>query len=221
MSSTPLRKVTVWDAPTRLFHWSLVLLIAAAYLTAEFGLIDWHFRAGYAIIALLLFRLAWGFVGSDTARFSRFLQNPLKAIQHLAHFTRRAPDTEIGHNAAGGWMVLVLLALLLIQVGTGLFSNDQVFSEGPLAKYVGSAMSDRLTGLHELNFNLILIAVILHVLAVMAYALVKRHDLVRPMVTGWKRLPESMPAPRMANAGLAVVLFAVAAGIAWFISTLG
>ncbi|GGF62126.1 hydrogenase [Azorhizobium oxalatiphilum] len=220
MSSTQLRWVKVWDAPTRLFHWSLVILVACAYFTARFGMIEWHFRAGYAIIALLLFRLVWGFVGSDTARFSRFLRSPFAALQHLAHFHRREPDTEVGHNAAGGWMVLVMLALLLFQVGSGLFSNDQVFSEGPLAQFVDSGTSDRITGWHEFNFNLILGLVGLHVLAVIGYAVVKRHDLVRPMVTGSKRLPRSIAAPRMTSLVLAAVLFLVAAGIAYALSTL-
>ncbi|MGU3496498.1 cytochrome b/b6 domain-containing protein [Xanthobacteraceae bacterium A53D] len=219
MSSTPSRWVKIWDAPTRLFHWSLVILVAAAYLTARNGMIDWHFRIGYAIIALLLFRLVWGLVGSDTARFTRFLKSPLEALKHLAHFPRREPDTEVGHNAAGGWMVLVMLAVLLFQVGTGLFSNDQVFDEGPLAKFVSSGWSDRLSSWHAFNFDIILVMIGLHVLAVLSYAVVKRHDLVRPMVTGSKRLPAAIAAPRMASLVLAVVIFAAAAGVAWAIAT--
>lgn len=210
--------VKVWDAPTRLFHWTLVALIIGAYVTAENGWIDWHFRCGYAIIALLLFRIVWGFAGSDTARFARFVKSPVAALGHLAHFTRREPDTEIGHNAAGGLMVLALLTLVAIQVGTGLFSNDGIFTDGPLAYLVGPDLSTALTELHEFNFNLILAAVILHVLAVFAYALVKRHDLVRPMVTGMKRLPLAMTGPRIAPLWLALVIFALAAGVAFAIS---
>ncbi|OYX13844.1 MAG: hypothetical protein B7Z15_05910 [Rhizobiales bacterium 32-66-8] len=187
-----LRKTKVWDLPTRLFHWSLACLVLAAYITAEMGVIEWHFRCGYAILTLLLFRLVWGVVGSDTSRFVNFVRSPVSALAHLAHFTRREPDTEVGHNAAGGLMVLALLALLLVQVGTGLFSNDGVFSEGPLAKYVSAGLSDQISEWHEVNFNLILAAIILHVLAVLAYAVVKRHDLVRPMVLGWKKLPAGM-----------------------------
>ncbi len=219
MASAPVRWMKVWDAPTRLFHWSLVLLVAAAYVTIQLGWIDWHFRCGYAILALLLFRLAWGVIGSDTARFSRFLRNPLAAIEHLLHFTRREPDTEIGHNAAGGWMVLVMLALLLFQAGSGLFSNDQTFSEGPLAKLVSGSWSDRISGWHVFNFNLVLGLIGLHVLAVLAYAAVKRHDLVRPMVTGMKRLPTTLAAPRMAPLWLAAVTLAVAAGAVWALAT--
>lgn len=212
------RLVKVWDGPTRLFHWTLVALVAGAYVTAENGWIDWHFRCGYAIIALLLFRLAWGVVGSDTARFARFVKSPFAALGHLAHFNRREPDTEVGHNAAGGLMVVAMLALLVFQVASGLFSTDGIFTDGPLAFLVGSDLSERITGWHVLNFNLILGAVVLHVLAVLAYAAVKRHDLVRPMVTGVKRLPAAIAAPRIVPWWRALILFALAAGAAWGLS---
>ncbi|OYW61807.1 MAG: hydrogenase [Rhizobiales bacterium 12-68-15] len=214
------RWVKVWDAPTRLFHWSLVALIAGAWFTAENGWIDWHFRCGYAILALLLFRLVWGFVGSDTARFVRFVKSPVAALAHLAHITKREPDTEIGHNAAGGLMVLAMLALILVQVGLGLFSTDGIFTDGPLAYLVGPDLSDRITGWHEFNFNLILAAVVLHVAAILTYAVLKRHDLVRPMVTGLKKLPAGLAAPRMAPLWLALLVFAVAAGGVYAFATL-
>jgi cytochrome b len=104
--------VRIWDAPIRLFHWALVILVGCAWLTQEFGRMELHFLCGYSILTLLLFRLAWGFAGSDTARFSRFLKSPFAALRHLANLHRREPDTEIGHNAAGGWMVLLMLGLL-------------------------------------------------------------------------------------------------------------
>lgn len=216
----PLQRTKVWDLPTRLFHWSLVVLIIAAYFTAELGLIDWHFRCGYTILTLVLFRILWGLFGSDTARFARFVKGPKAAFGHLAHFLRREPDREVGHNAAGGLMVLGLLALLLVQTGTGLFSNDGVFTEGPLAHFVGG-LSDTLTGWHAFNFNLILVAVALHVAAVLAYAAFKGQDLVRPMVTGFKTLPTTTPAPRIRPAVLAVALLAVAAAAVWGLSRLG
>ena len=115
--------VRVWDAPTRLFHWAIVVLLGVSWLAESRGWMQVHFLSGYSIIALLLFRLAWGFVGSETSRFSRFLKSPVAALRHLAHLHRREPDTEIGHNAAGGWMVLLLLGLLTVQAGTGLFAN--------------------------------------------------------------------------------------------------
>jgi len=207
----------VWDAPIRLFHWVIVVLIFASWLTAHEGWMDWHVRSGYSIFALLLFRLAWGVVGSDTARFSRFLRSPIAALRHLAEFRRRSPDTDIGHNAAGGWMVLVLLALLVLQVATGLCANDQVLTEGPFAEAVGQDTSDWLSHIHVLNFKAIEALVALHVVAVLAYAAVKRHNLIGPMITGKKRLPATLFPPRIASPLLAAAILAAAAGIVAFI----
>ena len=153
----------VWDAPTRLFHWALVILLGISWLTESRGWMRVHMLSGYSIIALLLFRVAWGFAGSQTARFSQFIRGPQAALRHLAHLLRREPDTEVGHNAAGGWMVLVMLALLMVQVATGLCANDDANTEGPLFNYVGKEWSDWLSHIHAVNFVLIQIAVVLHV----------------------------------------------------------
>jgi cytochrome b len=208
----------VWDAPIRLFHWIVVLLIATSYASVHEGWMQIHFISGYCMLTLLLFRLAWGFVGSETARFARFLGSPIAALQHLARLHRREPDTEIGHNSAGGWMVLVMLLLLCVQAGTGLFSNDQVLSEGPLAKYVGQAVSDRISSIHAFNFNLILAAIVLHLAAITIYAVVKGQNLVTPMITGRKRLPAMTRQPRLANPLLALLLLAVAASLVWVLA---
>ena len=209
--------VRVWDLPTRLFHWTLVLLVGFSWLSQELDWMDWHKRSGYAVLTLLVFRLAWGIVGSETARFSKFLASPRAALRHLVHLPRREPDHEVGHNAAGGWMVLGMLALLAVQVVTGLYANDDVLTEGPLAQSVDKSTSDWLSHIHVVNFKLIEIAVAAHILAVLTYAVVKRHDLVRPMLTGRKRLPAALGAPRMASPWLALVLAVVAAGVAWWV----
>jgi cytochrome b len=212
----------VWDAPIRLFHWMIVILVVVSWYTAHSGRMELHFYSGYTILTLLLFRIGWGFIGSDTARFSRFLKNPLAGFRHLAHFPRREPDNEIGHNAAGGWFVLVLLGVLLFQAATGLFSNDDVVSQGPFADRVGKEISNQITHYHDLNFNIILAATGLHVLMVLLYAAIKRQDLVRPMVTGKKRLPATFRAPRMASSFLAAGLLVLCALIVWtVISVLG
>ena len=213
----------VWDAPIRLFHWGITLLLAFSWLSANEGWLRWHRLSGYAILAALLFRVAWGFVGSDTARFSAFLKNPLEGFRHLAAIRTREPDTEIGHNAAGGWMVLFLLAVLAIQVGTGLFANtfDDEQVNGPLATRVARATSDSLTNLHALNFNIILALVALHVVAIGIYAWLKGQNLLRPMLTGKKKLPGNTPAPRMASPLLAIAIFAVAAGAVAVVASLG
>jgi cytochrome b len=213
--------VKVWDAPTRLFHWAIAVLVGFSWFSMHESWMELHFLSGYTILTLLLFRLVWGFVGSDTARFVGFLASPVAAFRHLAHIARREPDREIGHNAAGGWMVLVMLLLLVVQVVTGLFANDDIMNEGPLAHLAGKPDSDWLTKIHDINFTLIEIAVALHVLAVLTYAVLKRQDLVRPMLTGRKRLPASLRAPRIASPWLAIAVLAGAAIVVALLVNLG
>lgn len=215
------QRVVVWDGWVRLVHWAIVALLAASFATARLHWMDWHFRAGYAALTLILFRILWGFVGSDTARFARFLRSPLAAWRHLRDFPRRAPDTEVGHNAAGGWMVLVLLGLLLAQAVSGLFTYDAIFTYGPLARQVSEGWRDRLSSFHVANFNWILAAVALHVLAVVLYRAVKGHRLVAAMVTGRKALPEGTPAPRLGRPLLALALLGASAGVVAFIASFG
>jgi cytochrome b len=212
----------IWDLPTRLFHWVLVVLLLTSWLSAWRTWMQVHVVCGLSVLTLLLFRLIWGFIGSDTARFSHFLRSPGAAVRHLRHLWRREPDTETGHNAAGGWMVIGLLALLFVQVGTGLCANDDVLTEGPLARTVGKARSDWLTHIHHLNFTLIEIAVVLHVLAISTYRMLKGHNLLLPMITGKKRLPGATRAPRMMHPILALVVFALcASGVALFLWIVG
>jgi cytochrome b len=211
-----MRRMKVWDLPVRLFHWVLVVLLLCSWGTQEWGRMNWHVWVGYSVLTLLLFRVVWGFVGSDTARFGRFLRNPVAALQHLAHLGRREPDREIGHNAAGGWMVLVMLALIGVQTGTGLFANDLDDggeTEGPLMHLVSKDRSNWLDHVHSLNFKLIETVIVLHVLAIVVYAVLKRHDLVRPMVTGTKLMPADVTAPRMVRPAWAVLVLVVAAGV--------
>jgi cytochrome b len=201
----------IWDLPTRVFHWTLVVLIFTSWLSAKLDWMRIHVLCGYAILTLLLFRIVWGFIGSDTARFARFLKHPFAAIRHLSHLAHREPDTEVGHNAAGGWMVVVMLAILIVQTITGLCANDDVFTEGPLARIVGKDRSDWLTHIHSVNFTLIEIVVAAHVLAIVIYRLLKGHNLLWPMITGKKRLPGATPAPRMMHPVLGLTVLAVSA----------
>jgi cytochrome b len=203
----------IWDLPVRLFHWILVLLVGFMWASAHFDWMEWHMRAGYAIASLLLFRVVWGFVGSDTARFAFFLKSPIEALRHLSHLHKREPDHEIGHNAAGGWMVLGLLGLLAVQVASGLCANDDGATDGPFSNLVGKVWSDRASTIHACAFQLIKIAVLAHVLAVVAYAVLKGHDLVRPMITGKKRMPGAIQAPRMVSGKLALPIWLASAAI--------
>ena len=221
----PVRRVKVWDGWVRLVHWGIVVLIGVSWWTMRTDRVELHYLSGYAVLTLLLFRLAWGVAGSDTARFARFLRSPLEALRHLSHLRRREPDTEIGHNAAGGWMVLVLLGLLLVQAASGLFANHEpgmtYDAHGPLALRVSDAASARLTGVHHLTFNLVLLAAGLHVLAVLAYRVLKGQDLLRPMVTGFKSLPARLAPPRMGSPVLAAAFLTAAALAVWGITRLG
>jgi len=211
-----MRRVKVWDGPTRLFHWLLAALAGFSWLSAEKGWSGWHLYSGCAIGALLIFRIVWGFVGSETARFARFLASPAAAARHLRRLTAREPDETVGHNAAGGWMVLFMLALLAAQVLTGLAAEDGVSFKGPLASLVGEERSAKLTSLHFRLFTVIQIAVVLHVVAILLYRLLKRQDLLGPMLHGHKWLPPGVPAPRMARPLRAGLILAVAAGVmAW------
>jgi cytochrome b len=205
------RPVLVWDLPTRLFHWLAAALIPAAYLTWRLNWMNWHAWVGDALLALVLFRLLWGFFGSDTARFSRFLAPPRQAVQHLAHILRREPDLEAGHNPAGAWMVMVLLALLLSQGLSGIFVDNDVADVGPFTALTPARIANLLTTLHDkVLWNALLAAVALHVLAIVLYGVTKRHNLLFPMITGRKTLPDSILAPGMTPPGRALVFLALA-----------
>ena len=213
-------KLQVWDPWVRLTHWGVAILLPLSWWTAEIGRFDLHFLSGYAILTLVLFRLAWGVLGSETARFARFVKGPAAALRHLLHLRRRDAPPEIGHNAAGGWMVVVLLALLLAQAMSGLFADDLILNRGPLARRVDEAWSSLATSIHLRVFWVILGCAVLHVLAVLAYRLLAGRKLVGPMLTGRMRAPPGTPAPRQGSHLLAVALLGGATALVWWISTL-
>ena len=209
----------VWDLPVRLFHWLIVVLIPLSYLSIKGGFPDVHKAIGFTMIALLLFRVAWGLFGSDTARFARFLRSPGAAFHHLGAITRREPDTVTGHNAAGGWMVALMLLLLLLQAFSGLFARNRHNVEGPLAKYLDDAAVQAVSFVHAANFKVIFAAAVLHVAVIGVYLFVKKQNLIRPMLTGKKRLPAATRAPRMASPLLALLFLILAAAIAAALAT--
>ena len=215
--------VSVWDIPTRLFHWSMVLLLCVSWFSADQGYMRVHLVSGLTLLSLLLFRIAWGLVGSTTARFSNFLHPPRRVVGYLKGLAGGDRIFYAGHNPAGGVMVLALIAVLLAQVATGLFANDGVRFHGPLALLVSEDASTRLTDIHGLIFDLILILVWCHVVAVGFYLLVKGENLIRPMVTG-KKYPAHLPAELnivFTRLSIALLLLAVSAGIAAWIMIQG
>ena len=178
-----VKRIKLWDLPTRIFHWSLVILVAAAIVTAKIGgnAMDWHGRIGLTILGLIAFRIAWGVVGSTYARFANFFPKPSSILAYL-----RGQWHGIGHNPLGAFSVLGLLALIALQVGTGLFANDDIAFNGPLFSLIGKELSDRLTSIHRLSSNGLIALIVLHLVAIMFYAYVKKNNLVMPMITGWK-----------------------------------
>jgi len=179
--STPVR---VWDLPTRLFHWALAICVVLGIVFVKIGgnAIQWHAYCGYTALALILFRVIWGFVGSWHARFANFIPSPSKLIA----FLRGQVDGGLGHNPLGALSVIALLIVVLIQALTGLFTDDDIFFQGPFARYVSNSTVALLTSIHRFNQYLIFALVGLHIAAISYYYFVKRENLVGPMVTGDK-----------------------------------
>ena len=186
--STPVR---VWDLPTRLFHWALAICIVLGIVFVKIGgnAMQWHAYCGYTALALILFRIIWGFVGSQYARFASFVPSPSKLIA----FLRGQVDGGLGHNPLGALSVIALLTVILIQALTGLFADDDIFFQGPFAKYVSNSTVALLTSIHRFNQYLIFALVGLHIAAISYYYFVKRENLVRPMVTGDKSIATKSP----------------------------
>lgn len=205
------RKVPVWDVPTRLFHWLTAVLVLAAYVSLRLDWMNWHIWIGDAVLVLVGFRVLWGLFGSDTARFARFAAPPQVALAHLAHVFRREPDRQVGHNPAGGLMVLVLIALLAGETLSGLYVNNDVANEGPLTELVPARIANAITALHWIFWDALLAAVALHILAIVIYAAAKGQNLLTPMLTGSKALPLDVVPPRMAGTMRAALMLGVSA----------
>ncbi len=219
-------KLRVWDLPTRLFHWALVACLVGALVSINIGgnAVAWHFRFGYAILALLLFRVAWGFAGPRYARFASFPPSPAAALRELSG---RQAGERLGHGALGALSVYAMLLALAVQVGTGLFANDAIMWDGPLKNLVSNDTSDLLTRVHKVNRFIVLGLIALHLAAIVFYTLVKQRRLVRPMLSGDLPLPPAQAAahrPARDDLGLRIrglLLVAAAAAAVWGMLKLG
>jgi len=212
----PPRTVLVWDIPVRVFHWLIVVLVPAAYATWRLNWMVWHVWIGEAVLALVLFRLLWGFYGGETARFRRFLASPRTVRRHVKDWLRREPDRLVGHNPAGGWMVLLLLGLLLAETLTGIYVSNDIADEGPLTEIVPAWAANAIASAHAILWDALLAAIVLHVLAIAGFAAIKGQNLLRPMITGTKVLPANVAAPRAgspARAGLLLLASALATAL--------
>lgn len=224
-------KILVWDVPVRLFHWTLVVLLAVSYFSGRTGG-DWmklHFWSGYAILTLLFFRIAWGFVGSTTARFSNFVKGPSTALAHLGHLFSRKTPRDAGHNPLGGAMTVVLIFAVLAQATAGLFAADTDMGtvNGPLALKVADKWVERATAFHAYWVNVLLALIAVHVFAIALYFVWKRQNLIGAMLTGHKPtdhvVEPGAPAPKLtfAPARLALSLLLASAALVYFIVRAG
>jgi cytochrome b len=182
--------VRVWDLPVRLFHWFIMSLVAFSWLTASKGWLGWHRFSGCAILSLVLFRIYWGLCGSSTARFAHFLRNPNAVGRYVRTLqSRDSQHAYFGHNPLGGWNVLALLVLLLLQAGLGLFAVDvEGLESGSLARFVSFEAGRQVAAIHASLFDLLLLLIAVHVAAVLVHLLHWRENLVTPMLTGIKRV---------------------------------
>lgn len=206
-------RVRIWDGPTRIFHWALVLLIPAMWWTAENEQIALHVTLGLVMVALLVFRLLWGFIGSSTARFATFLKGPRGVMNHL-----RGGPAGIGHNPLGGWSVAAMLLVLVIQVGLGLFAEDNDgLAAGPLSALVSAETAETLTDRHEFMFNVLVALIALHLVAVLYYAAIKRRNLVGPMITGSGIAPMGTESVRKVSVLRIAFALTVSVGVAIYL----
>ena len=204
-------RLMVWDLPLRAFHWALAVLFGAMWWTAEEGMLDLHRTAGYSVMALLLFRIIWGFAGSSTARFGSFVRGPRSVASYVRHeMLLRGGAPKFGHNPLGGWSVVAMLMLLMIQCLLGLFSVDvDGLESGPFSYLVEFDTGRLAAELHQIVFDALLVIVALHILAVIFHMAWRRQNLIRPMISGY--FPWSSEEPGMARQPLRFG-FAILAG---------
>jgi cytochrome b len=197
-------RVRIWDPFVRLFHWVLALAFAGAWYLGEFGpgILTWHFYFGYVVLGLIGLRLVWGFVGPSTARFRSFIFGPAATLSYLRHMFNRSPSYTPGHNPIGGFYVLVFLVVIVALAVTGMLADpDDYVNIGPLAKYVSSETARQAVVWHVYLANLALVMTVFHVASIVFYAVWKREDLVRPMITGMKLVRRGDVVPRDSAGG--------------------
>ena len=211
--TTSPRAIRVWDLPVRLVHWALVLLLGFQVFSAWRGgeWMQWHAYSGCTILFLVVFRIAWGFLGTRYALFSSFIASPAAVLRMLPAMFRREPLPYAGHNPLAGWMVLAIFVALLLQAATGLFANDGAGFQGPLAGYISTEASAGLTVFHRANIRVVLVLSGLHVGAAFWHLLFKRDDLISAMFHGRKSL--RFDAPEMGAIRPARLLLALAVAL--------
>jgi cytochrome b len=210
--TVPLR---IWDLPTRIFHWAIVLLIPCAWWTATHDQLERHRLIGYTLLGLIVFRLIWGFIGSGPSRFTAFVRGPAAVLRYVRG---RSGPAAPGHNPLGGWSILAMLFALGAQITLGLFAVDEDGLEsGPLSDRLDFDTSRALALIHHKLFWVIVALIALHVAAIIFYRVRGRH-LTAAMVTGRAHADPETEAPVIAPLWRVIPAAAVAAAIAWFVS---
>jgi cytochrome b len=221
-----MKKMTlIWDLPTRLFHWCLVLAVFYSWLSIEvLENMQHHFYSGYVVLTLLLFRLVWGFVGSHYSRFKSFIFSPSVLLSYskvlFSKSGSKPAKRYLGHNPLGGISVIIMISTLLAQAILGLFSSDDYFF-GPLSGLVSAEVIAQISELHLLNSNTVFVVIGLHVLAIIYYKIIKREPLTSAMLSGNKELPESdtMPESNVASRLLALAVIILCATLVYYLAT--
>jgi cytochrome b len=221
-----LRDIRVWDLPTRLFHWALAAVVVGSVVTGQVGgnAMVWHIRLGLLVMALLAFRLVWGFVGGHWSRFASFLYGPRSVMAYLRGDSGPGGRYAIGHSPVGALSVWALLGLLVVQVATGLVADDEIATTGPLNRFVSGRVAQLASEWHSaVGKTLLVVLTIAHVTAVLYYLWRKQKNLIAPMIRGDVSLPDGTAASADgAGARLAaLVIFIAAAVLAWWIGGLG
>lgn len=216
-----LDSIRLWDLPTRLFHWLLVVLIALQFASGEFGLLPmhWHYLMGYMTLALIMFRTLWGFAGSQTSRFGAFLCGPREVLRYIIDSMRSTASHAPGHNPLGGWSVVLMLAVVAIQAISGLFTSDDISEEGPFVAHVSDATVKLMTRTHHLDRYALLLLIALHVGAVLLHWVIRKDNLVAAMLHG--RALAQLPEPRFVSSWRALIVFALSAGVVWAVVAWG
>ena len=196
----------VWDLPTRLFHWGFVVSIVGAYISGELGAIDAHEYFGLAACGLLVFRLIWGFVGHETARFKNFIKSPRLIFAYLTEILRRQTTPHAGHNPLGALAVIALLGLMGAMSVTGLWTGDDILYEAPLTT-LAPDLAAPMGAWHQRLHVLVIPLVALHGLALLVHRLWLGEKLVSRMVSGGDT--GTLPAPKRTKAGLALLSLCV------------
>ena len=222
MNST--HRVRIWDLPTRFFHWALLVCIVGLVATGKIGneWMVWHFRLGYCVMTLLLFRIIWGFVGGKWSRFASFIYAPGTVIAYLKG--QGKPEHNAGHNPLGAGSVFALLLILMVQVATGLISDDEITNQGPLARFVSGARVSLATWWHkDIGQYAIFALVALHIVAILFYLYKKNENLIRPMINGDKEMAQAVESAKDTAGSriAALVVLALCAGFVYWVQSLG